>query len=357
MSATPTLPLGPRLPETAEMIRAFLASDASFDGVFFTGVRTTGIFCRPSCPARKPDPSRVSFFATAREALAAGYRPCLRCRPLETGGQPPWLAPLLEEIDRAPERRLKDADLRARGLDPVTVRRHFLARYGLTFHAYCRSRRLAGAFQAIQQGTALDEVTFEAGYESHSGFREAFARVFGEPPGRTAGRDAIAVTWFDSPLGPLVAGASPRGVCLLEFTDRRGFERQVEVVRRLFRCPIVPGRHPLLETLGSELAAYFAGSLRDFSVPVDAPGTPFQQRVWEALRGIPYGETRSYEDLARAVGVPGAPRAVGRANGLNRVAIVVPCHRVVNKDGQLGGYGGGLWRKQFLLDLEQGRRN
>jgi AraC family transcriptional regulator of adaptative response/methylated-DNA-[protein]-cysteine methyltransferase len=143
------------------------------------------------------------------------------------------------------------------------------------------------------------------------------------------------------------------GVCLLEFTDRRLLEARLAMAGRRFGAPVVPGANEHLERLRSELASYFAGSLRSFSVPLTYPGTPFQRRVWEQLLAIPYGETRSYQELAVAVGEPNAFRAVGRANGLNRIAILIPCHRVINKNGGLGGYGGGLRRKRYLLDLER----
>ncbi len=343
------------MPPAAEMERAYLQGNASYNGLFFLGVRTTGIFCRPTCPARKPLPKNVEYFPTARAALVAGYRPCKRCRPLEPDEQPPWTADLLSEVERAPAARITDGDLRARGIDPATVRRHFLRRYGMTFQAFARARRLAGALSQIREGGSLDEAVFESGYESHSGFREAFQRTFGSTPRNCRDRDCVFLSWLRSPLGPLVAGATAAGVCLLEFTDRRMLEAQFATVRKLFDGPIVPGCNAHLELLQEELAAYFAGTLRSFSVPLTYPGTPFQRRVWEALLAIPYGETRSYEALAAAIGEPKAVRAVGRANGLNRIAILIPCHRVVNKNGQLGGYGGGLRRKQYLLDLERAR--
>jgi AraC family transcriptional regulator of adaptative response/methylated-DNA-[protein]-cysteine methyltransferase len=158
---------------------------------------------------------------------------------------------------------------------------------------------------------------------------------------------------IDSPLGPLVAVAGPDGVCMLEFGEPERLEAQMATVRRWFQSDAVTGDHAHLERLRDELRAYFEGTLTRFTVPVVMPGTPFQERVWAELQRIPYGETRSYEDVARAVGVVSAPRAVGRANGSNRIAIVVPCHRVVNKDGKLGGYGGQLWRKEALLRLER----
>jgi AraC family transcriptional regulator, regulatory protein of adaptative response / methylated-DNA-[protein]-cysteine methyltransferase len=166
----------------------------------------------------------------------------------------------------------------------------------------------------------------------------------------------IVVSWLESPLGPLVAAANDRGLCLLEFTDRQILETQFLTLRRVFSCAIVPGRNEHLNLLQKELEQYFAGHLQKFSVPLVYPGTSFQERVWNELLRIPYGQTRSYENLALRIASAGAQRAVGHANGQNRIAIVIPCHRVVNKDGKLGGYGGGLWRKQHLLDLEQGNR-
>ena len=342
------------LPDRTEMERAFLNGDAAYDGIFFTGVKTTGIFCRPSCPAKKPLSKNVEFFATTGEALFGGYRPCKRCRPLETNGQAPeWVEKLFARVDAAPTVRMTDADLHEMGVDPARARRYFLKHHGMTFNAFCRSRRLGDALKQIRDGADLDEVALDHGYESNSGFREAFAKLFGKAPGRSRNAECIVISWIETPLGPMLAGANAKGVCLLEFTDRRMLEAQLTTVGRRFGCAVVPGRHEHLDRLKDELTRYFAGTLKQFTVPLIFPGTPFQHRVWEALLGIPFGETRSYEDIARAVDSPDAVRAVGRANGMNRIAIVIPCHRVVNKSGQLGGYGGGLRRKLFLLNLER----
>ncbi len=337
----------------AEMLRAYLARDASYNGLFFLGVRTTGIFCRPTCPARKPLPKNVEYFPSARAALAAGYRPCKRCRPLESDDQPDWAAELLADIEREPAPRITDGELRGRGFDPATVRRFFQRQYGMTFQAFTRARRLASVLSQIREGGPVDDAVFASGYESHSGFRDAFAKTFGAAPGRVRSGQCVFLSWIRSPLGPLVAGATADGICLLEFTDRRMLAAQFATVRKLFATPLVPGRNEHLDLLQTELASYFAGTLRNFSVPFDYPGTQFQRAVWVELLAIPYGQTRSYQELATAVGQPKAVRAVGRANGLNRIAIVIPCHRVINKDGGLCGYGGGLRRKQFLLDLER----
>ena len=339
------------------MRRAFLAGDGSYDGVFFTGVKTTGIFCRPSCTARKPRPENVEFFATPREALFSGYRACKRCRPLDADGRPPaWVARLLERLEQAPGERIRAADLRAAGVDPARARRYFQKHYGMTFQAYCRARRLGDAFRRIKGGSTVSDVATASGFESESGFRAAFGRAFGAAPSEAAAGDTVLLDWIASPVGPLVAGATSDGVCLLEFSDRRMLEAQLKTLRKRLAAPLVPGRNRWLERLRRQLDEYFAGRRKDFDLPLVIRGTPFQEQVWRTLLTIPYGETWSYRDVAARIGLAGATRAVGTANGMNRIAIVIPCHRVVNADGRMGGYGGGVRRKQFLLDLERGQR-
>jgi len=345
------------MPSVPEMRRAWTQRDGSYDGLFYFGVRTTGIFCRPSCTAKKPLARNVEYFGSVREASFAGYRPCKRCRPLEAGGAAPgWVQRLLARVERDPQARVRNAQLRILGIEPARARRYFQKHFGMTFQAYARARRLGRAFEQIKQGDSMDQVALGQGYESHSGFREAFTRAFGQAPGAARDADCLKVTWLESPLGPLLAAANSRHIVLLEFTERRMLEAQFDTLRRRFRAAIVPGENNHLAQLKHELAEYFEGKRRRFSVPLNYPGTPFQQKVWNELLRIPYGETRSYEDIARAVGSASAVRAVGQTNGLNRICVVIPCHRVVNKDGQLGGYGGGLWRKQALLTLEQGQR-
>jgi AraC family transcriptional regulator, regulatory protein of adaptative response / methylated-DNA-[protein]-cysteine methyltransferase len=342
-------------PSVPEMERAYRTRDASYDGVFFLAVRSTGIFCLPSCPARKPDPANVAYYSSAREAVFAGFRPCKRCRPMSPiGAHPDWVAGLLARVDREPAARYTDATLRSLDVEPSRVRRYFQKTYGMTFQAYCRGRRLGKSLEQIRKGADLDDVALGYGYDSHSGFREAFTRTFGRAPGQSRDTDCVVTAWLESPLGPLVAGATAGGICLLEFTDRRMLETQFSILRRRLGRAIIPGENEHTRMLRDELNEYFRGSLKTFSVPLVRPGTAFQTRVWDALLRIPYGTTVSYEDIAREIGTPTAHRAVGHANGLNRIAIVIPCHRVVNKNGALGGYGGGVWRKQKLLQMERG---
>jgi AraC family transcriptional regulator of adaptative response/methylated-DNA-[protein]-cysteine methyltransferase len=346
-----------RLPSKEEMYSAVVSRDRGWDGIFYTAVRTTGIFCRPSCRARTPAYENVEFYPTARDALFAGYRACKRCRPLEpAGAAPAWLRPLLEAVESTPVRRWTDTELRQRGLEPSRVRRWFKEEYGMTFHAYQRGIRLGQALGHLREGRAVTHTAFDSGWESLSGFNDAVRRLVGRSPGASRGARVVHLTRVLGPLGPMVAGATAGAVCLLEFSDRRMLERQLDRILGLMRCTLVPGPNDVLRSLDRELHEYFEGERRAFTVPLDVPGTAFQQAVWDALRQVPYGETRSYAQQAAMIGQPSAVRAVARANGDNRIAIVIPCHRVVGADGKLTGYGGGLWRKQWLLDLERGQR-
>lgn len=335
------------------MLRAFQRRDRCYEGIFVAGVRSTGVFCRPGCPARTPLSENLEFFPSASDALFAGYRPCLRCKPLVLAGTPPDdLARLLRLVEADPLRPWRAADLRALGLHPDRVRRWFMARHGLSFAAYARARRLGLALAAIRQGGRVTQAAFDHGYESLSGFAEALRSVSGAAPTQGARRKVIHLRQLDTPLGPLLAGAVDEGLCLLEFAQRRALEHQLTVLGKHLQALLLPGGHAHLDQVATELEGYFAGSAEPFQTPLVLPGTAFQQVVWSELRKIPHGHTISYGELARRVGDAKASRAVAHANGLNRVAILVPCHRVIGADGRLTGYGGGLWRKQRLLELE-----
>lgn len=342
------------MPDEKILYKALLEKDSSFDGVYFAGVKTTGVFCRLTCTARKPKPENVEFFPSAREALLYGYRPCKICEPLSNSGETPgWLKPLLDEIHGNPDVRLDYAALRERGLEPARVRRWFKKHHGMTFQSYQRTLRISGAFGRIRQGGKVIDAAFESGYGSLSGFADSFKKTTGIPPSRSAGKQLVNVTRIPTPLGPMLAGATDEGVCLLEFVDRRMIETQLARLRRYLDAELLSGGNRHFETLERQLAEYFDGRRKEFDVPLVVPGTPFQKKVWDALMQIPYGETRSYAEQAKAIGNPKAVRAVAKANGDNRVGIIIPCHRVIGSNGELTGYGGGLWRKRHLLDLEK----
>jgi len=342
------------LPSRSDMVTAYQNGDSSYDGVFFTAVRTTGIFCRPTCPARKPKRENCEFFPDAQGALLASYRPCARCRPLSHPNETSDVVRrLVEAVEREPLKRWRDADFDALAVHASTARRQFQRRFGMTFVEYARARRLGSAFKAIRSGERVIDAQLDAGFESSSGFRDAFARIMGAPPASRATR-ALFAAWLDTPLGPMTAVADEHALHLLEFVDRRGLEREIERLRLRQKAGIAPGRTAPIVQIEQELAEYFAGRSMTFETPLARPsGSPFQNAVWDALLTIPPGETWSYAQLARAVGSPRAVRAVGTANGANQLAIVIPCHRVINTTGELGGYAGGLPRKRWLLDHER----
>jgi AraC family transcriptional regulator, regulatory protein of adaptative response / methylated-DNA-[protein]-cysteine methyltransferase len=336
-----------------EMLAAWRRRDADYDGVFYFGVKTTGIFCRPSCPSQ-PKREHLEFFRNSSAAVRAGYRPCKRCQPELANGQPPeWIAQLMAHATKNPDHKITATELREQGNSPERVRRWFLKHLGMTFAAWCRGLRLSRAFTQIRAGQPVDDVVFDHGFESHSGFRSAFTRTFGQSPGRIRTGDCLRVILFETPLGPMLAAASDQAVCQLEFAERRGLERSYAEMKRRFKLPVVPGNNAVLRQLRQELQEYFAGQRREFTVPITLRGTKFQERVWRVLRRIPFGTTECYEAMAQQIGSPTAVRAVARANGTNRLYLLVPCHRVVAKNGSLSGYGGGVWRKRRLLELER----
>jgi AraC family transcriptional regulator of adaptative response/methylated-DNA-[protein]-cysteine methyltransferase len=341
------------LPDPDTLYTALLQRDSTFEGIFVVGVKTTGVFCRPGCRARMPKRENVEFFGSANEALMHGYRPCKICTPLEYKGSPPaWLRPLLNEINQSPQIKLTDSHLRERGLDPSRVRYWFKKQHGMTFQGYLRMLRIGQAFGRIKHGETVVSTAFESGYGSLSGFAESFRKTADFSPRGSQDNHLVPTTRILTPLGPMLAGATDEGICLLEFIDRRMLETQLSRLSKLLNAKVVPGSHPHFDRLQEQLDEYFSGKRREFTLPLVLPGTPFQKQVWVGLQSIPYGATRSYKEQAETIGAPNAVRAVARANGENRIAILVPCHRVIGANGELVGYGGGLSRKQYLLKLE-----
>jgi AraC family transcriptional regulator of adaptative response/methylated-DNA-[protein]-cysteine methyltransferase len=341
------------------MRRAFARKDSAFDGTFFVAVKSTSIFCRPVCRAKPPKPENVEFFATAQDALRHGYRACKLCHPLEpVSGRSSVVSRLIQLVDEDPSRRLGEAHLTALGVDPSTARRQFRARCGMTFAAYQRSRRMGAALREVRQGGSVTFAQVGAGFESSSGFRRAFAHLFGTAASRSDDVALLTADWIPTPLGAMLAIAGDAGIVLCDFVDRKGLETAMGRLRVRFRskaqpAAIVPGEHAHLASLRTELSEYFAGTRQSFTVPLAPRGTAFELKAWERLRTISFGQTRSYGEQAIAMGCPQAVRAVGRANGMNYLSILIPCHRVIGAGGELTGYGGGLARKRWLLNHER----
>ena len=336
-----------------EMRSAWRRRDDAYDGLFVFGVTTTRIYCRPTCPSQ-PDESHLVFFRDSEEAKRAGYRACRRCSPDARSGEPPdWIQRLLRQLPVRAARKVTSADLQSWGFAPERVRRWFQKQYGMTFAAWWRSNRLYQSKRILREGGSLEDAVFEQGFESHSGFRSAFARAFGSAPGRSRTEGCLCVALVPTPLGSMLAAADESAVFHLEFTTPSRLAADRERIRKRSRLPVIPGENPLLSQLSRELDSYFLTGRTEFTVPVHIEGTEFQRKVWTTLQTIPPGNTWSYARLAEQIGFPSAVRAVARANATNPLHILVPCHRVVGKDGRLSGYAGGVWRKQRLLQLER----
>lgn len=336
------------------MYQAIIEKDPSFEGQFITAVKTTGIFCRPTCTARKPKLENVEFLPSTAEAMRKGYRPCKVCHPLESIGEaPPAIRKLLDELHADPSVKYKDWDLVQRGLEPNQVRRWFLKQHGITFQAYQRMHRLNSAFTKIKNGESVTAAAYDAGYESLSAFGESFKHIFGVAPSNSKQKQVINITRLETPLGSMFACGTDDGICLLEFTDRKMLETELKWLSKHLNANIVQGPNMHFGQLEMELKEYFDGKRKEFTVPLFMPGTDFQRNVWEMLRTIPFGTTRSYKVQALKLERPEAIRAVANANGMNRISILVPCHRVIGEDGHLTGYGGGLHRKRWLLEFEK----
>ncbi len=334
------------------MWRAFLERDAAFDGLFLVAVRTTRIFCRSTCPARRPRRENVEFFARASEAEGAGYRACKRCKPLEPGA-PALVRRLCALVEGARGQRIGDKQLAALGIDPSTARRQFQRSMGQSFQAWQRAQRLGRALDGVRRGSRVIEAQLSGGFESSSGFRSAVERHFGAAPSRAAAVRTLLARWVESPLGTLLLLADEAGLRLVEFAVEERLEREIRDLRARLDAVVVPGTNAHLAAAERQLAQYFAGERTRFELALTPLGSPFELAVWKELRRIPFGETRSYAEIAREVGRASAQRAVGTTNGRNRLAIVIPCHRVIRGDGSLSGYGGGVARKRWLLDHER----
>ena len=337
-----------------QMYQASYEKNSDFEGVFWMAVKTTGIFCRPTCTARKPKPENVEFFDNTKDAIKKGYRPCKVCKPLENPDETPVeIQKLMDELSADPSLKFKDYDLVKRGLEPANVKRWFLKHHGMTFRAFQRTFKINSAFKKLQQGENVLDVALDNGYESLSGFNDSFKNVFGVSPKNSKMEKIVDLKRIETPLGTMIACANENGICMLEFSDRKALPTELKEISKHFDANIVQGENPHFKTLEKELEEYFEGKLKDFTVPLAPVGTDFQKNVWEILRTIPYGTTRTYQQQADILGNPKAVRAVANANGLNKISIIIPCHRVIGSNGTLTGYGGGIWRKQKLLELEK----
>lgn len=338
------------LPSPAALYDALTTRDVGFDGRAWVGVTTTGIFCRLSCPARKPKFENCTWHASVGECLRTGYRPCKRCKPLHLQDEPALTA-LLAALDVDPDRRWGEDDIVAAGFDASTIRRASKRAFGMTFLDLARHRRLARGFTTLTDGGRVLDAQIAAGFESGSAFRAAFAKWLGIGPGGFAKDALLRAAWIETALGDMVAVADQHSLHLLEFADRKALPTELKRLHQ--KHPIGLGRFAIIDRLEAQLTAYLGGTRPTFDIPLTLHGTAFTKDVWEALIRIPAGQTQTYGGLAQSIGRPTAARAVALANGANQIAILIPCHRIIGADGALTGYGGGLWRKDQLITLER----
>lgn len=328
--------------------------DSLYDGVFVTAVITTGVFCKPTCRAKKPKAENVLFYDTPSLAIKNGFRPCKICKPMDLSGEAPdYIKDIITELQKNPALKIKDYDLRQRGIEPNKIRRWFKTNHNITFHSYQRMLRINNAYNLIKGGNSVTNTAFGIGYDSLSGFNDGWKNIFGTPPKDTKTQAIVNIIRFTTRLGPMFACATTDGICLLDFTDRRMLETEFLDLCKRLNAVILPGKNKHLDLVQIQVKEYMDGERKMFSVPLDPQGTEFQQSVWKVLQQIPYGETWSYKQQAIKLGNVKAVRAVATANGYNKIAFIIPCHRVIGSDGSLTGYGGGLDRKQWLLDLEK----
>ncbi len=340
---------GPR-PDNDECWRAVLERDRGYDGRFVTGVLTTGIYCRPSCAARHPARANVRFFAEPEEARATGLRACLRCRPDDTARDEAAVALALQFLRDPHAERLSLAVLAERtGYSAPHFQKLFSRAVGLSPAAYARSVRADRARETLTSGASVTTAIYEAGYGAPSRFYEASSKRMGMTPSawRQGGR-GITIRWasVETSLGPILIAATEKGICRLSFG-----EGPDELAARFPRAEIAAGDAQFAK-LCDQVVSAVERPARAANLPLDVQGTAFQEAVWEQLRAIPPGETRSYGEIAAKLGKLGASRAVGQANGANPVAVLTPCHRVVAADGSLGGYAYGEEIKRELLRRE-----
>lgn len=328
--------------------------NSQYEGIFFVGVKTTGIFCRPTCPAKKPLKENCEFFHDAQEALLAAYRPCKRCKPLTNQSfLSDDVRKLVEAVEKNPQKKWMDKDFEELAIHPNTARRQFKKNFGMTFIEYSRARRLGLAFKEIRAGNPLIQAQLESGFDSGNGFRDAFSKIMGELPSKSKEVLVLSSSWIETKLGAMLVISDKEKIYLLEFVDRRGLENEIVRLRKRLNAAIVPQRTKVMKQLDQELWEYFEGERMYFEVPLFRLGSDFEKVVWAQLQQTKVGETMAYKQLATRIGNSNASRAVANANGKNQLALLIPCHRIIASDGGIGGYGGGIERKKWLIQHEK----
>lgn len=324
-----------------EYYEALIHRDQNFEQQFFVGVRTTGIFCVATCPAKKPLKENVQFFSSLKSVLNAGYFPCKRCKPIENfaGGDQNIYSAMSLSL-KMPKEKLQDYVLEQHHIEPNKLRTWFVKHYDYTF-------------QDVQRICRINQSIYELKHSSKQRLEnKKLGFSYLQKNKSISSEHTLLLNEFDTPIGRMIVCSTQNGICLLEFKDRRMLETELSDLQRIFKTNIIFGTNQHITQIIQEIKEYFNKQRTTFDVALDAPASEFRKRVWSGLRKIPHGTTIDYSTLAHNIDHPTATRAVASANGANRISILIPCHRVINKNGELGGYGGGIERKKWLLEHE-----
>lgn len=339
-------------PTHDQLFNALILRDKTYDGFAWVCVKTTKIYCKLSCSARKPLRDNVEFVFSCEEARQKGYRECKLCRPNQIQTLQNLTKQLLEVIDENPGKYWRNSDLKKLGIDESSARRSFRKDLGISFIEYTRQKRLALAISRMNEGGRSIDAQLDAGFESASGFQEAIKKSFGANLSEIKAKEFLSAAWFETPIGPMLCIVNGDGLHLLEFAERKGLAKELQLTLDKI-APIVFQNHDYHDTVKTQLSEYFEGLRKEFDLKIAQWGTQFEKAAWQQLSQIPYATTKSYSQQAQSIGNEKAVRAVARANGKNKIAIIIPCHRVIGADGDLTGYGGQIWRKQWLLNHEK----
>ena len=343
--------------ETAKIqnyYQALIERNSEFVGIFYVCVKTTSVFCIATCRARKPKFENVLFYTTFKGALEAGYRPCKVCKPTENSNEAP--EPVLRAMKLVrdkPKEKLSDALLRQLNISPELVRRWFKKHYGMTFQAYQRMYRINDAFLELKSGKKSLETAYDSGYESLSGFGYTYKALIGSSPNSSADHKVILISRLTTPLGPMFVCSTDEGICLLEFIDSSVLEMDLKYLQQQLKTNIIAGENNHIKQVKIELQQYFEGKRKVFDVPLHTLGTNFQNLVFQSVRDIKYGESITYKELAELLNGSKEESVVATAMGENRIAMIVPCHRVVVKNAGLTDQGASQARNKWLIEHEK----
>lgn len=340
-----------------EYYEALLNRDSKYIGIFYAAVKTTSVFCISTCRARKPKRENVEFYQTFKQAIQNGYRPCKICKPTENANEgPDEIKRAIELVKKHPKEKISDFRLKQNDISPDKVRRWFKKNYGLTFHAFQRMYRINNAYKELKDGKKAINTAYDLGYESLSGFGYTYKKIIGKSPNKSKSKQVILINRLTTPLGSMFVCATEKGICLLEFTDRKMLETEFKDLQRILNAKILIGENKHIKQAKIELSEYFKGERQKFDVPIDALGPDFQKKAWHLLTKIPFGSTTTYSILADKTSPKSRVQSIRKANGFNKISIIIPCHRVIAENGDLMGYGGGIERKKWLLNHEKATR-